>query len=99
MARAFHVVDDIRARVSAGDVAREQHHEAIRPDDRPAAGHYPQAVGIAVEGDARIRIVFTNRRDEIVKIGGVGRVRMVIRKGAVNVRIQVHHFAPEPFEK
>ena len=99
VARTLHVVDDIGARVSTGDVPREQHHEAVRPDDRPAVGHDAQAIGIAVEGHAHVRLVFTNGSDEIVEVRRVGRVRMVIRKAAVYICIQANYFAPKPFEK
>ena len=97
--RALHVVDDIGARVSARDVARKQHHEAIGPDDCPAVGDDAQAVAIAVEGDAQVRIAFADRDDEVVEVRRFGRIRMVVRKAAVDFLVQAHHFAPESFEE
>src|SRR5690606_40962250 len=53
-AGALDVVDDVGARVARYHILGEQHHQAIREDQRALVGYHANPVAVAVEGQAQV---------------------------------------------
>ena len=54
MPRALHVKDDVGSRIASDNVPREQHHQAIGPDDFALFVHRCDAIAVAVEGQPEV---------------------------------------------
>src|SRR3546814_8725936 len=65
MAAAFDVEDNGGAGLALQDVLRIQNKLAIRPDDFPGWGDHAQPVGIAIEGQAQLAVVFLYVLDQV----------------------------------
>ena len=50
----FDVVHNVGAGMGGEDVARENHHQFVRPDDAAAGADHHQAVAVAVQGDPQV---------------------------------------------
>src|SRR4030095_1493013 len=50
----------------------------------PLAVYRPNAVGVAIEGDAEVELLIGDERLQVREIGFDGRVRMVVREPAVD---------------
>jgi hypothetical protein len=93
--RTLDVVDDGRALDARQDVAGEQHQLAIRIDDVAAQGDHAQAVAVAVERQAQLRLGGVHRADQVGQVLRLGRIRMMVREVAVDTAVQLDHLAAE----
>ena len=99
VARAFHVVQDLRARMAGQHVGGKQHHLAVRVDDLAILGDHAQAVAIAIEGDADLRIRLGQAADQVLQVFRMRRVRMVVREIAIDVAEQFDDLAAHAAEQ
>ena len=94
-ARALHVVNDGRAWVAREHVLRVEHQLPVRVDDLPVFGDHADAVAVAVEGEAQLRVRVCEQRNEVREVLRLGRVGVVVGKAPVDFRIQRGDFAAE----
>src|ERR1051325_5447132 len=69
------------------NIAREDHHEAIAPENVPLLVNRADPVGVTVISDSDVRAGFLYRPDEILKVLDDGRVRMVVGEPTVEFAI------------
>ena len=98
-ARAFDVVDDLGAGVAAQHVVRKQHQLPVGVDDVAALGDHAEPVAVAVEREAQLRAGIAHRGDQLLQVLRLGRIGMMVGKGAVDFAIQRRHFAAEAAEQ
>src|SRR6185437_306735 len=84
---------DCGARPRLDDVAGEEHHELIAPQDAALAIDDADAVAVAVEGDAEIAAMRRHRRLELHEVLRLGRIRMMSREIAVDRLVEQHMLA------
>ncbi|ABA49073.1 hypothetical protein BURPS1710b_3142 [Burkholderia pseudomallei 1710b] len=99
IARALHVVDDLRARVARQHFLGEQHQLAVRIDDLAVLRDDAEAVAVAVEREADLGIGRLQLRDHVLQVLRVRRVRVVVREVAVDVGEELDEFAAERLEQ
>ncbi|MNS74854.1 hypothetical protein D3C72_1083400 [compost metagenome] len=99
VARAFHVVQNLRARMAGQHVGGKQHHLAVRVDDLAILGDHAQAVTVAVEGDADFSIRLGQAADQVLQVFRMRRVRMVVREIAIDFAEQFDDFAAHAAEQ
>ena len=97
IASAFHVEQNLAARFSRQDVGCKQHQLPIRKYDLAVARDNTEAVTVTVESQADFCVTFAQSFDEVDQVGWLGRVRMVVWKGAVHFAEQFFHVTSEPF--
>ena len=89
----FDVGDDRGAGVGLQDVAGQQQHQLIAPENAAFAVDRSDPIAVAVEGDAQIASLAAYGVDQLLQVLGDRRVRMVRREGAVDLRVQQDVFA------
>ena len=85
---AFDVIDDHRTRVALQHVGREQHQQPVRIDDLAGLGDHAEAVAIAIEGEAEIRVELLHHLDQGFEVARLARVRMVVGEVTVDIAEQ-----------
>ncbi|KAG0935060.1 hypothetical protein G6F31_015990 [Rhizopus arrhizus] len=95
VAAAFHVVDDLGARVAFQHVAGKEHQLAVRPDDLAGFRDHAQAVAVPVEGQAQFAVGFRDALDQVLQVLGLGGVGVVIGEGAVDLAEQFRDLAAQ----
>src|SRR3546814_10558807 len=95
MAAAFDVEDSGGAGLALQDVLRIQNKLAIRPDDFPGWGDHAQPVGIAIEGQAQLAVVFLYVLDQVLQVARVGRVGVMVGKASVDLAVQLVDLAAQ----
>ncbi len=94
-ARALDVEDDLAAGIVREHVLREQHDLPIRVNDLAILGDHPQAIAIAVECEPDLRIGLAQAANQILQVLRMRRIRMVIRKRAVDFAEQLDDLATQ----
>src|ERR1041384_744347 len=86
--RTFDLAENRGARITGENVAREENHELVAPNDlaRRVDGAEPVAVAVPRDADGRLRAL--DACDKSRKGGDDGRIRMVIRKPPVHVAVE-----------
>ena len=97
--RALHVEDDLRAGVARQHVGRKQHQLPVGEDDLAVLRHHPEAVAVAVEGEAQLAAACLDAGNQVDKVLQVGRVRVMVGKIAVDVAIELLHLAAQRAEQ
>ena len=95
VARALHVVDDLGARLARKDILREQHQLPVRKNDLPLGGHHAQPVAVAVESEPDLTALPSHQGNQVLEVLRVGRIGMMIGKAAIDLAVELQHFAAE----
>src|SRR5882762_6167925 len=95
VARALYVVDDLGARLAREDVLREQHQLPVRKNDLPLGGHHAQPVAVAVESEPDFTALALHQGYQVLEVLRVGRIGMMIGKAAIDLAVELQHFAAE----
>ena len=95
VAAALDVVDDLAAGHARQDILGEEHQLAVRIDDLAVLGDHPETVAVAVEGQADLRIGLAQATDEVLKVLGMRRIRMVVGEVAIDLAEELDHLAAE----
>ncbi|KAG0772578.1 hypothetical protein G6F22_015624 [Rhizopus arrhizus] len=99
VAAAFHVVDDLGARVAFQHVAREENQLPVGPDDLSRFRHHPQPVAVAVKGQAHFAVGIAQAIDQVLQVLRICRVGVVARKRTVHFAEELGHFATQRAEQ
>src|SRR6266480_6558941 len=95
VARALYVVDDLGARLAREDILREQHQLPVRKNDLPLGGYHAQPVAVAVESEPDFTALALHQGYQVLEVLRVGRIGMMIGKAAIDLAIELQHFAAE----
>ena len=96
--RGDQVMDDRRARLSHQFPHRDQRGQHRGRDDFRALVHHEAAVGVTVEGKAEVGARLGHRALQVPQVGGLDRIRLVVRERAVQLEVQRHQRDGKPFE-
>ena len=81
---------------SPENVAREDDHQLVAPEDRARAVDHADPVGVAVEGDAQVGAGFGHLPHQILQVLLPGRVGMVVGETAVHLAEHLGHVGSQP---
>src|SRR5438128_3845595 len=95
VARAFDVVDDLGAGLARKDILREQHQLPVRKDNLPLGGHHAQPVAVAIESKPDLTALPLHQGNQILEVLRVGRIGVMIGKAAIDLAVELQHFAAE----
>ena len=96
MPRAFHVIDDFRTGITRKHVRGEQHQLTIGIDDAPVPRHHAKPVAVAIKREPEFGAVLLDCGYQIDQIFRTRRIRVMVRKGSVDLGVQLDHLASEP---
>src|SRR5213594_1698269 len=95
VARAFDVVDDLSAGLARKDILREQHQLPVRKDNLPLGCHHAQPVAVAIESKPDLTALPLHQGNQILEVLRAGRIGMMIGKAAIDLAVELQHFAAE----
>ena len=92
------VVDDLRAGLLREDDLGKERGGEVAGDELARVVEEEAAVGIAVEGNAKVGAFLERLRDDELAVLGEQRVRLVVREGSVQLEEARHHLDRQPLE-
>ena len=96
--RAFHFADEGRAGLALQDFARVDQQQHVAVDDVAVFVDRADAVGVAIEGDAKLGAGFADFGDQVREIRGNGGIGMMVGKVAVHLEEQLGGVDVDLFE-
>ena len=93
-----HVVDDLRAGLLLEHGLGEERGHEVAGDELAGVVYEEAAVGVAVEGDSEVGLLFLHLADDELAVLGEKRVRLVVREGAVRLEEAAHRVHGQALE-
>ena len=93
-----HVVDDLRAGLLLEHGLGEERGHEVAGDELPGVVHEEAAVGVAVEGDPEVGLLFLHLADDELAVLGKKRVRLVVGERAVRLEETAHRVHGQTLE-
>ena len=89
--RALHLADDRRPGIQGKQIAGEEDHQLVPPEDVALLVDRADAVRVAIERNAEVRTRGPDLLLQVAQVLGHGRIGVVVGKGAVQLAEQLDH--------